>query len=161
MATSLLRLGVALVGCFVATLPVFAAGEVQAPLTSEFTRRFVGHTVGDEAHWSYHFTNAAVDAMDLRKTRRGLWRFTHGSAWILRSAETVAECYEILISGKNVRFLRDGVLIVEGWLVDEVRRNIMKWITRERPKIDRIACPWLVARFIDKARSFSTSRPAM
>lgn len=25
----------------------------------------------------------------------------------------------------------------------------MKWITRERPKIDRIACPWLVARFID------------
>jgi AraC-like DNA-binding protein len=26
----------------------------------------------------------------------------------------------------------------------------MKWITRERPKIDRIACPWLIKRFIDK-----------
>jgi hypothetical protein len=26
----------------------------------------------------------------------------------------------------------------------------MKWITRERPKIDRIACPWLILRFIDK-----------
>jgi hypothetical protein len=25
----------------------------------------------------------------------------------------------------------------------------MQWITRERPKIDRIACPWLIARFID------------
>jgi len=25
----------------------------------------------------------------------------------------------------------------------------MKWITRERPKIDRIACPWLIKRFID------------
>lgn len=25
----------------------------------------------------------------------------------------------------------------------------MKWITRERPKIDRIACPWLIRRFID------------
>jgi len=30
----------------------------------------------------------------------------------------------------------------------------MKWITRERPKIDRIACPWLVARFIDKTPEF-------
>ena len=30
----------------------------------------------------------------------------------------------------------------------------MKWITRERPKIDRIACPWLVARFIDKDPTF-------
>jgi hypothetical protein len=25
----------------------------------------------------------------------------------------------------------------------------MKWITRERPKTDRIACPWLIRRFID------------
>lgn len=30
----------------------------------------------------------------------------------------------------------------------------MKWITRERPKIDRIACPWLVTRFIDEAPEF-------
>ena len=30
----------------------------------------------------------------------------------------------------------------------------MKWITRERPKIDRIACPWLVARFIDQDPEF-------
>jgi hypothetical protein len=27
----------------------------------------------------------------------------------------------------------------------------MKWITREHPKIDRIACPWLIKRFIDPA----------
>lgn len=30
----------------------------------------------------------------------------------------------------------------------------MKWITRERPKIDRVACPWLVARFIDRDAEF-------
>ena len=30
----------------------------------------------------------------------------------------------------------------------------MKWVTRARPKIDRIACPWLVARFIDPAAEF-------
>lgn len=30
----------------------------------------------------------------------------------------------------------------------------MKWITRERPKIDRIACTWLIKRFIDKEAEF-------
>ena len=30
----------------------------------------------------------------------------------------------------------------------------MKWITRERPKIDRIACPWLIKRFVDAAAEF-------
>jgi len=30
----------------------------------------------------------------------------------------------------------------------------MKWVTRERPKIDRIACPWLIARFIDQDPEF-------
>lgn len=30
----------------------------------------------------------------------------------------------------------------------------MKWVTRERPKVDRIACPWLIARFIDKTPEF-------
>lgn len=30
----------------------------------------------------------------------------------------------------------------------------MKWITRERPKIDRIACPWLIGRFVDPESEF-------
>jgi hypothetical protein len=30
----------------------------------------------------------------------------------------------------------------------------MKWVTRERPKIDRIACPWLIDRFIDDEPEF-------
>jgi hypothetical protein len=30
----------------------------------------------------------------------------------------------------------------------------MKWITRERPKIDRIACPWLIRRFVDPEAEF-------
>ena len=30
----------------------------------------------------------------------------------------------------------------------------MKWVTRERPKVDRIACPWLIARFIDDEPEF-------
>ncbi len=30
----------------------------------------------------------------------------------------------------------------------------MKWITRERPKVDRVACPWLIQRFVDPAAEF-------
>ncbi len=35
----------------------------------------------------------------------------------------------------------------------------MKWITRERPKIDRVACPWLIARFIDREAEFLFAKP--
>lgn len=30
----------------------------------------------------------------------------------------------------------------------------MKWVTRERPKVDRVACPWLIKRFVDPAAEF-------
>ena len=30
----------------------------------------------------------------------------------------------------------------------------MKWVTRERPVVDRIACPWLIRRFVDPAAEF-------
>ena len=36
----------------------------------------------------------------------------------------------------------------------------MKWVTRARPVIDRIACPWLIARFIDKEAEFLFVAPA-
>jgi hypothetical protein len=35
----------------------------------------------------------------------------------------------------------------------------MKWVTRERPKIDRVACPWLIARFIDEHAEFLFAPP--
>jgi hypothetical protein len=30
----------------------------------------------------------------------------------------------------------------------------VKWVTRERPKTDRIACPWLIRHFIDREAEF-------
>ncbi|MGQ0570214.1 MAG: chromate resistance protein ChrB domain-containing protein [Armatimonadota bacterium] len=30
----------------------------------------------------------------------------------------------------------------------------MKWVTRERARVDRIACPWLISRFIDRDPTF-------
>lgn len=36
----------------------------------------------------------------------------------------------------------------------------MKWITREHPKVDRIACPWLILRFVDPDAEFLYVPPA-
>ena len=30
----------------------------------------------------------------------------------------------------------------------------MKWITRDHPRVDRVACPWLIERFVDKQAEF-------
>ncbi len=39
------------------------------------------------------------------------------------------------------------------------RKPDVKWITRARPKVDRIACPWLIRRFIDPAAEFIYAPP--
>lgn len=41
-----------------------------------------------------------------------------------------------------------------GALDAKPRDAATRWVTRERPKIDRIACPWLVARFVDPGAEF-------
>ena len=32
--------------------------------------------------------------------------------------------------------------------------DTMKWVTREKARVDRIACPWLISRFVDKEPTF-------
>ena len=41
-----------------------------------------------------------------------------------------------------------------GELLEKPRNASSRWVTRERPKIDRIACPWLVRRFVDPEAEF-------
>jgi rhodanese-related sulfurtransferase len=57
----------------------------------------------------------------------------------------------------GARFLEGGI---EHWREDggdtavKPQGSATRWVTRERPKIDRIACPWLVRRFIDPDAEF-------
>ncbi len=61
-------------------------------------------------------------------------------------------------AGISARYLEGG--IEEGWraagggFMRKPTSASTRWVTRERPKIDRIACPWLIARFIDPAAEF-------
>jgi rhodanese-related sulfurtransferase len=58
----------------------------------------------------------------------------------------------------TAHYLQGG--IEKGWKVEggeldhKPSGSNTRWVTRERPKIDRIACPWLIARFIDKNAEF-------
>ncbi len=57
----------------------------------------------------------------------------------------------------GARYLEGGI---EAWragggpLLEKPARSATRWVTRERPKIDRIACPWLVRRFVDPDAQF-------
>jgi rhodanese-related sulfurtransferase len=57
----------------------------------------------------------------------------------------------------GARYLEGGI---EAWresggeLFGKPRGASSRWVTRERPKIDRIACPWLLRRFIDPEAEF-------
>jgi rhodanese-related sulfurtransferase len=57
--------------------------------------------------------------------------------------------------GLDARHLAGGI---EQWKADGLPTHAVseptRWVTRERPKIDRIACPWLVRRFIDPSAEF-------
>lgn len=61
-------------------------------------------------------------------------------------------------AGIQAYFLEGG--LEEGWkaiggpLDSKPANGATRWVTRERPKIDRIACPWLVARFVDAQAEF-------
>jgi rhodanese-related sulfurtransferase len=50
--------------------------------------------------------------------------------------------------------LEEGWKAVHGALDRKPANAATRWITRERPKIDRIACPWLIARFVDPDAEF-------
>jgi len=59
--------------------------------------------------------------------------------------------------GINASYLQGGIEAwhQQGFPVDgKAAGSTTRWITRERPKIDRIACPWLVRRFVDAQAQF-------
>ncbi len=60
-------------------------------------------------------------------------------------------------AGISAHYLEGGLEAwkdAEGALDHKPRNAATRWVTRERPKIDRIACPWLIARFVDPAAEF-------
>jgi rhodanese-related sulfurtransferase len=69
-------------------------------------------------------------------------------------------------AGHAARELKGGIdaWMAHGYPTARIRKDLKapggsRWVTRERPKIDRLACPWLVRRFIDADAQFFYAPP--
>ena len=59
--------------------------------------------------------------------------------------------------GRDAVYLEGGLAAWQesgGGLDSKPAAASTRWVTRERPKIDRIACPWLISRFVDRDAEF-------
>ena len=72
------------------------------------------------------------------------------AAWLRQAGASSAE---ILVGG-HAAWAQAGLpLVPESKLPPRDPQGRTVWVTRERPKVDRIACPWLIRRFVDPVGS--------
>jgi rhodanese-related sulfurtransferase len=84
-------------------------------------------------------------------------KVSHGVAALLRESGVSAEVLE----GGFEAWAQSGLpLVPVSKLPPRNRQGRTLWVTRERPKIDRIACPWLIRRFVDPAALFLFVAPS-
>jgi len=84
-------------------------------------------------------------------------RRSQGVAALLRRSGMPAEYLE----GGHAAWVAAGLPLVDpGKLTDRDAAGRTVWVTRSRPKIDRIACPWLIRRFVDPGAVFLYVAPA-
>lgn len=81
--------------------------------------------------------------------QKGL-KLSQGAAAILRAEGISAEFLE----GGNFAWRDVGAPLVPITKISSGFRKGNSWVTRMRPKVDRIACPWLIRRFIDPQARF-------
>jgi rhodanese-related sulfurtransferase len=88
--------------------------------------------------------------------QKGL-KLSHGVAAWLRQNGLAAET----LDGGFLAWAAAGLaLIPEAKLPPRDAQGRTVWVTRERPKIDRIACPWLIRRFVDPSAVFLFVAPS-
>lgn len=82
---------------------------------------------------------------------------SHGAAAWLRSAGVDAE---VLEGGTSDWAAAERPMVPVDKLRNRDRQGRTVWVTRSRPKVDRIACPWLIRRFVDPDAVFLFVPPA-
>lgn len=102
--------------------------------------------------WAHEFSGRSV----VVACQKGL-KLSHGSAAWLRHEGITAETLE----GGFETWRSSGQPLVKTEKLpmrDDKGRTI--WVTRSRPKVDRIACPWLIRRFVDPSAVFLFVAPS-
>jgi rhodanese-related sulfurtransferase len=106
----------------------------------------------DVENWAAGFSGRSVVAI----CQRGL-KLSHGVAAWLRHRGASAD---VLEGGFEAWARANLPLVPEAKLPPRDARGSTVWVTRARPKIDRIACPWLIRRFIDREAVFLFVAPS-
>jgi rhodanese-related sulfurtransferase len=88
--------------------------------------------------------------------QKGL-KISQGAAAILRQLGVKAETLE---GGQFAWRDAQQIMVNVGKLTMEPQVQSSMWVTKHRPKIDRIACPWLIRRFIDPKAQFLFVAPS-
>ena len=101
----------------------------------------------DVADWAGQFAGRRV----IVSCQKGL-KLSQGVAAWLRHAGGVAETLE----GGHLAWAAAGLPLTP----IAARPAASLWVTRTRPKVDRIACPWLIRRFVDADAVFLFVAPA-
>ena len=79
------------------------------------------------------------------------------AAWL---REAGAESAESLEGGHDAWVLAKGMFVDTAKIPNRNEQGRTVWVTRSRPKVDRIACPWLIRRFIDRSAVFLFVNPS-
>jgi rhodanese-related sulfurtransferase len=102
--------------------------------------------------WAAEFIGRSVVVI----CQRGL-KLSHGVAAWLRHAGAKAE---VLEGGFEGWVAGGGLLLRPNHVPEPDPQGRTVWVTRSRPKIDRIACPWLIRRFVDPRAVFLFVAPS-
>ena len=105
---------------------------------------------------------AFLDAPDMIRgaLRRDPTRVADWAATLPSAASLIVYCvhgHEVsqgVAKALGARYLEGGIEHWDGEREKKPAGASTRWVTRERPKIDRIACPWLVQRFVDPEAEF-------
>ncbi|WP_061937416.1 sulfurtransferase/chromate resistance protein [Aureimonas sp. AU22] len=109
-----------------------------------------GHA--DVAAWARDLTGRAAVVVCQTGTK-----LSHGVAAWLRHEEVPAE---VLEGGFDAWAAASLPLVPEAKLPSRDGQGRTVWVTRARPKVDRIACPWLIRRFVDPFAVFLFVQPS-
>lgn len=108
---------------------------------------------GDVADWAGRFAGrqTVVLCHQGRKLSEGV------AAWLRRAGAASSQ----VLAGGHVAWAQAGLpLVPVAKLPPRDAQGRTVWVTRARPKVDRIACPWLIRRFVDPDAVFLFVTPA-
>lgn len=104
------------------------------------------------AEWAPEFAGRAAAVV----CQKGL-KLSQGTAAWLRASGIAAET----LDGGSIAWAEAGLpMVPEARLPKRDAQGRTVWVTRARPKVDRIACPWLIRRFVDPGAVFLFVAPS-